>query len=257
MRIIRNSSCGFNKTARELKETILKELFPLFILCLFLSLHGQNRISADVTLRQLANNKVLRIEKHIAFQSDGKMTVHYLYPYEYFFVTNNLGENATYLPSENEVMFSNNKEQSPQNEMFTLFLSPGYSELNLMDEGFVLQQLNKEEGRIVKTFSASDKTSAGYMFAKVVCEKDRPIYCDFADKDKNIMKKIYFTDYISDSWLTFPRCVTQITYNNQGDSVITKEEYKNICTEGCSADTLFDFTVPVSAKRVSPYNFKQ
>ena len=226
----------------------------LLLSALFCSdLFAQTQISADVSVRQLYNNKVLRVEKQLFFTSNGDLVVHYTYPQEYYMITNSLGETSVYHPATNEVMYMSDAALSSQSEVFSLFTSSASSDLNLTNMGFTLQSTEKEDANIIKIFVSDNSVQKDIRKAKLVCRKNRPIYCAFySDKDK-ISKKTYFSDYITLPNFSFPTVITQISYGSKGDSVIMKEEFKNIKTDNFTDDALFRYTVPKGAKRVNPY----
>ena len=238
---------------------VLKVLLPFFV-CLAVyngDLFSQTKLSADVTIRQLHQNKVIRVEKQVFFTSNGNLVIHYTYPQEYYMITNSLGETSVYQPAANEVMNINDKSLSSQTEFFTLFMTPAYSDLNLTNLGFTLQGIKKDGSNIVKTFIPTQKADKEISKATVVCQKDKPIYSAFYDKSGKVLKKTYYTNYVTYPNISFPATITQISYDTKGDSVIKKEEYKNIKTNNFSKDALFDYKVPKGAKRVNPYNITQ
>ncbi|MBR1626689.1 MAG: hypothetical protein IJ681_06050 [Bacteroidales bacterium] len=213
---------------------------------------AQTHISADVSVRQLYNNKILRVEKQIFFTSNGNLVVHYTYPQEYYMITNTLGETSVYHPATNEVMYMNDMTLSSQSEIFSLF-TPSSSDLHLTDMGFSLQSTKKENDNIVKIFVSDNSRIKDIQKVKLVYGKDRPIYCAFYSDKEKISKKTYFSDYITLPNFSFPTVITQISYDTKGDSVIMKEEFKNIKTDNFSDDALFKYTIPKGTKRVNPY----
>ncbi len=247
--------CKFKKKTITRAVVFLVSFF-VFVTCNML-LVAQVKLSADVTTRQLYNDKVIRIEKQMFFSSNGNLVVHYTYPQEYYMITNSFGEASIYQPDVNEVVQINDKSLSSQNEFIMLFLTPAYRDLNLTNIGFVLNDMQKDGGRIVKTFYPEKKSDTIFAKAVVVSEKNNPIYSAFYNKDDKILKKTYYSDYVTYPNISFPSVITQISYDLvKGDSVIKKEEYKNIKTKDFNNNALFEYKVPKNAKRVEPYKKK-
>ena len=69
----------------------------------------------------------------------------------------------------------------------------------------------------------------------------------------NVSKKTYYSKYVVLPNLTFPTVITQIAYDSKGDSIVKKEEYKNIRTKDFPDESLFNYRVPKGAKLVSPF----
>ncbi len=215
--------------------------------------YGQNRLSADVTIRQVHKGKAMRVEKQVYYNMNGNLVVHYTYPQEYYWVTNSLGESSVYQPKVNEVMVVNDRSMSSEAEYFVQFLSPDYADLGLTRNGFALKGVEREGDNVVKTFLPTNINEKSVKKVVVVCRDGRPIYCAIYGPDDHITRKVYYSKYVTFPKLTFPTSITQISYNAVGDSIIKKEEYKNIKTKDFAPGALFDYKVPAGAKRVNPY----
>ncbi len=229
-------------------------LLPLFFICLCpTSIVAQNRLSADVTVRQVHKGKSLRVEKQVFFSLNGNLVVHFTYPQEYFVVTNRLGETSVYQPLAGEVMQMNDQSVSSETELLSVFASPNASDLGLTKLGYVLNKVERDGDDQIRTYVPTHIDDKGIGKAVVVCRKGNPIYCAVYDLDGHISKKTYYSRYVEYPVLTFPTLVTQISYNHVGDSVIKREEYKNIRTKDFPGDAMFDYKVPANAIRVSPF----
>lgn len=215
---------------------------------------AQNRIMADVTARQVHKGKSLRVERQVFYSANGSLVVHYTYPQEYYMITNRIGETSVYQPKANEVMQINDQSVNSENEMISVFMSPNYSDLGLTKLGFVLSKIEKDGADQVKTYTPTHMDDKAISKVVVVCRDGNPIYCAFYDQAGNITKKTYYSHYVELPVMTFPTMVTQIAYDSKGDSVIKREEYKNIRTKDFPKDALFDYRVPTNAKRVSPFD---
>lgn len=218
---------------------------------------AQQRISADITTRQVANNKVIRIERQLFYTVGGDLVVHYTRPQEYYMKSNRLGEMVIYLPATNEVTMINDKDMAEQSELMMLFFSPDRANLNLTRMGFVLQKTEKQGKRIVKTFVPTLLEDKIFSKVVLVTENNQPIYCAFYDKASTIVKKTYYSQYTTLPSVSFPTRITQISYNGVGDSVIRREEYKNIKTSGFAPNAPFNYQVPANARRVTPFDVQR
>ena len=187
------------------------------------------------------------------YSSNGNLVVHFTYPQEYYMITNRLGETSVYQPKVNEVMQMNDQSMSTETELLTVFMSPSYADLGLTKLGFVLGKVEKDGTDQVKTYTPTHVDDKAIGKVVVVCRDGNPIYCAFYDQSGNIMKKTYYSHYVELPVMTFPTLVTQIAYNHAGDSVIKREEYRNIRTKDFPQDALFDYRVPSNAKRVTPF----
>lgn len=228
-------------------------LLPLFFALWCCTAVAQNRLSADVTVRQVHNGKSVRVEKQIFYSSNGNLVVHFTKPQEYYMITNRLGETSVYQPKANEVMQMNDQSMSTEGELLAVFMSPSYADLGLPRLGFVLSKVEKEGSDQVKTYTPTRLDDKAIKKVVVVCRDGNPIYCAFYNQSDQVTKKTYYSRYVELPVMTFPTMVTQIAYDNKGDSVIKREEYSNIRTKDFPADALFDYRVPANAKRVTPF----
>ena len=210
-------------------------------------------MSADVIVRQVHKGKSVRVEKQIFYNSNGTLVVHFTVPQEYYMVSNRLGETTVYQPAANEVMQMNDPAVSSESELLTVFMSPSYADLNLTRMGFVLDKVERKGEDQIKTYHPTHIADKAIKKVIVVCRDKNPIYCAFYDRDDRLTKKTYYSKYFSLPTMSFPTLVTQIAYDDKGDSVIRKEEYRNIRTKNFASNALFDFKVPANAKRVNPF----
>ena len=232
---------------------VLRGLLPLFFVLLATGAAAQNRLSADVTARQVHKGKSMRVEKQVFYSTNGNLVVHYTYPQEYYVITNRIGEASVYQPKANEVMQMNDQSMSSETEMLTLFMSPTYADLGLTKFGFVLGKVEKKGNDKVMTYTPTHLDDKAFGKAVVVVRDGNPIYCAFYDQSGNIVKKTYYSRYVDLPAMTFPTLVTQISYDSKGDSIIRREEYRNIRTKDFPKEALFDYKVPANARRVTPF----
>ena len=231
----------------------LRGLLPLFFIALGGTVAAQSRVMADVTARQVHKGKSMRVEKQVFYSSNGNLVVHYTYPQQYYMVTNRLGETSVYQPKAGEVMLVNDRSMSSESELLTIFMSPSYADLGLTRLGFVLAKVEKDGADKVMTYTPTHVDDKAFSRAVVVLREGNPIYCAFYDQSGNVVKKTYYSHYGELPMITFPTLVTQISYDGRGDSIIRREEYRNVRTKDFPKDALFDYKVPADARRVTPF----
>ncbi len=239
------------------RRYIIEKLLLSFAIFVLFSniISAQNKLSADVVVRQLSQNEFIKIEKKIFFTLNGNLVVHYTYPKEYYLITNSSGECSIYIPTNNEVMYIDNWLFSSNTEVLTSFFKSSYSNLNLTNSGFILLSSQKQDDNIVNVYVQKDNKIKTIKKVKIVCQKDKPIYSAFYSTNDNIITKTFYTNYITLPNVSFPTTITQISYNNRGDSILRKEEITNIKTNDFLNDSLFNFQIPENAKRVNYYDF--
>lgn len=232
---------------------VLRGLLPLFFILWCCTAVAQNRIMADVTARQVHKGKSMRVEKQVFYSANGNLVVHYTYPQEYYVITNRIGEASVYQPKANEVMQMNDQSITSESEMMSVFMSPSYADLGLTKMGFVLGKVEKQGNDQVKTYTPTHLDDKAIKKVVVVCRDGNPIYCAFYSQSDQIVKKTYYSHYVELPAMTFPTLVTQISYDSKGDSIIRREEYRNIRTKDFPKEALFDYKVPTNARRVTPF----
>ncbi|MDD2192418.1 MAG: hypothetical protein PHO12_07745, partial [Bacteroidales bacterium] len=217
----------------------------LFLVLIILSFpsFAQKKISANVEIKQVKNNKVIVVEKDIFYQSNGNFVVHFTKPQEYYLVTNSLGEAKAYLPQTNEVVIMNDQFFSSQNELLYSFLSNEYKDFGLEKLGFTMQSQKKEGAKIIKTYVTGKKTFKDLSKIEIVYEKNLPIYTAYYYK-KDITRKVYYSKYMHLSQFTFPTQITEISYDSPTDSTVKREVYSNIKVDQFTRNSLFDYKIP-------------
>lgn len=211
------------------------------------------RLSAHMTSQKLHNGKVIKVEGDVYYNyNEGRMVVHYVYPTEYFFVTNPLGEVIFYYPESNQVMLEQNDMLSSENDVLYFFLSNQTESLGLKEGGFELSDTRVEDAQVITTW-IPEKESDREKIARVemVHINYLPIYTGYYNGDEEIAKKIYYDEYLTLTEAMVPRRITEIEFLANGDSIISKKQYSDIKTGFEARSQYFDFTVPEDAERIS------
>lgn len=227
--------------------TPARQAMASFLVLLCFGLFSQNRIQSDVVVKQLANNKVVTVRKHVCYSIDGRCVTHINSPQEMYIISNTLGEAYTYWPSTNTVWMRTDEALSSKNEILYVFSSSDRYDLGLSGLGFSLAGQERDSTRIVRTFrpeQPNDKIGKIIM----VYENDLPIYCGYFDTHDRERKKIYYSDYTDLPRFSFPATVTEITVTDRDDTIIRRMVYENIRFDSEATSPVFDFRIPDSAK---------
>jgi len=213
----------------------------------FLFAKGQNKIQAEVTIQQLVDKQVLTIKKEIFYQTNGRLVTHMLSPKEIITIANALGEISCYSPLDNTAWTTFSPQKSSKNEIFAVFSSQNRYDLGLSDLGFMLSKQEKDNDRIIKTYSPQT-SHADVSKIIMVYQNDVPIYCGYYDKKDVENKKIYYQNYIQLSRFFFPQNITEISITPQNDTIIRRQIFSNIKYDKDATSKYFDFQIPDSAK---------
>lgn len=207
------------------------------------SLHMKSRIAAKGSM------VVSEADIYYNFEQ-GKMTMKYEKPFEYYVLSNNRGETKMYYPSKNEVYLNNNPLFSTEKNLLYYFLSNKTYDLGLKDMGYSLFKTRYEEGHMISTWKP---VQAGSSIAEVelVHKNYLPIFIAYYDEKGKLLQKIFYYDYTLVNGLNFPSKVVEISYLGIQDSSVTKIEYSDILFgENENNKSFFEFKVPQNAKLV-------
>ena len=228
----------------------MKIVFVLIFVFVFSPvLRAQSKVSAEVEVKRVHNGQSVTIRKEIFYNANGKMVVRFVYPEEYFFVTNHFGEARIYLPKADEVMLINDKTMSSESELIYYFLNNKTDDLGLKDQGFSLADTRTEKDAVVRSYISKDPKS-NVSKIEMVHENHLPIYCAYFDTKNRIIRKIYYSEYRQWSLAAFPSRITEIAYPAANDSVVSRMLYYNVKTDRQAMSPYFDYTIPSHAKLV-------
>ena len=218
-------------------------LFFTQILC------AQNRVYAEVEVKRVMKGQSVTIRKEIYYSANGKMIVRFTYPEEYYLVTNIFGEAKIYHPKTNEVMLINDKFMSSESEPLYYFLTNKIEDMGLKNLGFTLADTRAERNNIIRTYTTNDSKSS-ISKIEMVHENHLPIYCAYYDSKNRVGQKVYYSDYQVLSFTAFPGRITEISYVEANDSIVSRMLYSNVKIDRNAVSPFFDFTIPSDAKVV-------
>ena len=85
----------------------------------------------------------------------------------------------------------------------------------------------------------------------MVHEKSLPIYIEFKGAKNRTLGKIFFSAYQKIGTISLPLKITEIAYQDKGDTTVTSKTYYNPKVNKEVNATYLDFKIPVNAKVVS------
>jgi hypothetical protein len=193
--------------------------------------------------------KIIRVKADIYYAyNEGKMVTHYIYPEEYFLVSNILGEVQVYKPSTNEVTIQQNDIFSIQNDILYYFVFNKLADMGLKDLNFTLDKTRIENGLMISDWIPPVFLMDRISRIEMVHERYLPIYSAYYNAKKEIIKKIYYYDYLEKSNFVLPQRVAEIEYLENGDSIVSRKIYSETRFDKEATSEYFDFKIPANAR---------
>jgi outer membrane lipoprotein-sorting protein len=206
------------------------------------------RISADMTIRQVQQGKSVTLRGSLYYQRNGNLVTHFVYPKEYMIVANRLGETKLYDPAKNTVVQYQNFLFSTQSSQFYYFFSGKVSDMGLTRIGYVQDKTYNEAGMLVTEWKLKtpDKKAA-IQRIKIVYEGQRPVYMHYEEAGGRVFRKVFYYNYQMLDTYYFPATTTEILYD-KGDSVVSKTNYTDFKLNENTAAAWFNYAIPRNAK---------
>jgi outer membrane lipoprotein-sorting protein len=206
------------------------------------------RISADMTIRQVQQGKSVTLRGSLYYQRNGNLVTHFVYPKEYMIVANRLGETKLYDPAKNTVVQYQNFLFSTQSSQFYYFFSGKVSDMGLTRIGYVQDKTYNEAGMLVTEWKLKtpDK-KAVIQRIKIVYEGQRPVYMHYEEAGGRVFRKVFYYNYQMLDTYYFPATTTEILYD-KGDSVVSKTNYTDFKLNENTAAAWFNYAIPRNAK---------
>lgn len=234
--------------------TSLLKITVLVLSCLICTIHVSGQPKNYISLKQ--HSEILENKKKIAndinlYFDNSKLTItkHYYATPEFIMLTNALGEIKTYYPGTNEVGFKHIAEMSSKRNLIYYFANNQTDHLGLADEGFSLVS-NTYENQYNVTRWKAPSILKGIESVKMVFENGLPVYSEYQNLKKKVMKKIYYTNYQDFTQFRLPLKIIEISYLPSGDSVINRTQFSEVKLASVPENKYFNFKIPENAKPI-------
>lgn len=209
------------------------------------------KVSAHVYTRQAEKGYYTSIQSDLYYTADGDLISNFIVPRKYISITNNKGEVRIYDPKENTVVQFQNSLLSTNTTPFYYFFSGKTSDMGLKKAGYKIADTKFDKNLVITIWQPSTPPSKKepVYYVKLVHDHYRPVYMDYEDAQRKILRKVYYYNYTNLDGVDFPKTFTEILYQEK-DSIVTKTEYSDFRINDRAKDALFQFKIPEDAKLV-------
>lgn len=209
----------------------------------YISLKQQTEILENK--KKLTNNIELYLDNDKLI-----LTKYYHSSPDYIVVANALGEIRTYYPKSNEVTFKQFSKMSSKRNLIYYFANNLTEHLGLADEGFKLISNSYQDEYYVTLWEAPSVLN-GLGTVKMVFENGLPIYSEYKQSNKQVLRKIYYMNYNNFIQFRLPSKIIEINYLPKGDSIISRTVFSDVKISSAPDNLYFNFKIPEDAK---PFN---
>jgi hypothetical protein len=232
---------------------IIKTAIILILGFVLISFSSDNhRLSVRMESKRLFNGKVAIVKADLFFKyTEGTLIMHYFYPTDYLFITNNKGEVKMYFPDKNEVVSQQNQIFASDNDALYFFLSNQVNDLGLKEMGYSVMATRFEEGITITDWLPPSWQIGKISKVELAHENSLPIYTAYYNEKNKAIRKVYFSNYFMSSAAALPQRITEIEYLPTGDSIISRKIYSDIKFDLNSSSEYFDFKIPADAKPIT------
>lgn len=220
----------------------------LALMLLSFSSGSVDRIRLTMTSESLNKGKVVRLEAELFYQAlDGKLVTRYIQPEGQLMISNDKGELSIYNNRDNTVFYRQGLEYSSQTNLIYFFLQGKVQDLGLRDLGF--QQMNNEfrDGLTITQWFPPAQLYHLFNYIELVHEDFLPIYAAYYDPRKNLVKKVFYSDYQVYGDVVLPLRVTEFNYVGK-DSIINRVQFRDVQINRSAQSPWFNYEIPSNAK---------
>lgn len=208
------------------------------------------KVSMDMLTRVTRKGFVSSMSAQVYYTSEGKMVSRYVEPQEMIVSNNKKGDMFVYTSKDNTVLQKQNfLFGTDQNQLF-FFLENNKNDLGLSKMGFALAQTRFEDGLKITVWTPPLHLMKDISKAELAHEKSNPVFLGYFNSKGLLLKRVYFSKYTQVASVNFPTSITQITYENAKDSIISKTTYSNFKLDKEVTEEYLNFKVPANAKVV-------
>lgn len=240
-----------------MKKVVILSLLGLVGFTTFFLISGfhihQNtleKISMDMDTRKAEAGKLTQLKASIYFHQNGRMITRFNAPLDIVVINNSKGDLNIYNPKENTVAQKFNYTYSTENSSIYYFLKGNANDLGLKALGFKLNSSKIDKEYLVTNWLPSVEYMKYFSTVELVFKQNAPIYIKFIGTNAKVVKKSYYYNYKKIYNLNFPETITNIYFNDKGDSSIEKVSYSNLKLNTEANNSYFDFIIPSNAKLI-------
>jgi hypothetical protein len=230
----------------------LTSLIGILILIFGFSIQPEaKRVSLHMVNKTLKNGKVVTVESDIYYEGlTRKMLTRFTRPSDYILITSSTGESKIFNPTKNEVQLLQHDFLKTGNNLLYFFFTNQIQNLGMKEAGYTLIDTHKENGSLLSTFHPTNQNKTDVSKVVMVHENFAPIYAAFYNTKGWISRKIYYSDYHTYENFLLPGRITEISFTNPQDSIITRTIFSDVKTGRLAVSEFFEFDVPGNAKVV-------
>jgi hypothetical protein len=177
------------------------------------------------------------------------MTTHLVQPFENITIVNPEGEMRNYDPKENTVMISVSEINSSESSYFHHFLNGSSSDMGLQKLGYKVENTRIDEGMLVTTWVPKDPSSA-IRRVELAHLKSNIIFMGFISAKNKYLGKVFFSKHEKIGEYVVPMYITEISYMEKNDSVVTRKVYSNPKLNEQVNVKYANYQIPMNAKVV-------
>lgn len=235
--------------AYQMNKPIVLVFLYIFIIPQFkLSSQEKNCVSVSQETQVLRKGVKSTFKCDIFYNKEkDEIITHHYFPAEFVKMSNRFGEMKIYFPKTNTVSFQQDQSYSSNNELLYYFVNNKLTDLGLSKEGFKLINTTHEEDMLVTTWQAPVSLKVISQI-KIVFREMVPIYSEYRSINGEIMKKIYYGRYTDFKNFRIPLRITEISFDNKTDSVISLSVFSNVKISDFADSSYFNFKIPDDAK---------
>lgn len=223
-------------------------LFIHFISFWFPNQYVYQKVSMDMLTRSTNKGMLSTLKGSVYYTSEGKMACHYNEPQEMLIMNNSKGEFTIYDFNKNTVAQKQNYMLGTETNQLFYFLENNRGDLGLFKMGFTLKETKFLEGLKITVWLPPMQLASEIQKVEVAHNKNNPVFLGYFDLKGKAINKVYFYKYEIVAGLQFPTAVTQISYFDAKDSVISKTSYSNFKVDQQVDEQYLNFKMPSNAK---------
>ncbi|MFW5891930.1 MAG: hypothetical protein ACOCUQ_00880 [Bacteroidota bacterium] len=223
-------------------------LFALFFFFSSFGVQTIEKISFVMETGILQKGKLVKVEAEIFYDHPtGKMLTRYTNPPGKILIANRVGEVTIFDENDNTVVYEQGEQYSTTTGTIQFFLMGKTQDLGLSDFGFQQSNVNFEDGLMVTEWFPPPALYHLYNKIKIVHENYLPVHVAYYDAQRNLVKKVYYSQYQNFADVSIPTRITEFEYV-ANDSIINRILFKDIKTNRQANSPWFQFEIPENAK---------